>query len=96
MYSYGYKRVKDMDELFDAYVIHWDQIAQSSIQVMKNLLDANLAIQRVRELHSQEVRVDITTGKDFETGFCGHCWSYNGEYDTPYPCDTIKALDGEQ
>lgn len=64
-------------------------------ETVKHIKNLESAIQRVRELHSQEVRVDKTTGKDFETGFCGHCWSYNGEYDTPYPCPTIKALDGE-
>ena len=47
---------------------------------MKPLLEAREAIQRVRELHIQES--EITT-------FCKEC-------SFMYPCDTIKALDGEQ
>lgn len=40
------------------------------------------AIQRVRELHFEYYG-------DIADTYCGHCG-------TQYPCDTIRALDGEQ
>lgn len=61
------------------------------------LIEANSAVQRVRELHQPD-----------EKKFCSHCaengpcWGC-GEYgsiddcqcEPKYPCPTIKALDGE-
>ena len=48
------------------------------------------AVQRVRELHGPEPKVF-----DGQTILCSHCMNNYGD-NVLYPCDTIKALDGEQ
>lgn len=50
------------------------------------LSDAELKIQRVRELHSQSGEVHVLGGS---MPICSGCRTF-------YPCETIKALDGEQ
>ena len=64
---------------------------------MKPLLEAREAIQRVRELH--KLRVEINEN-GFANDTCNGCFdedSSTGEhFHHPYPCPTIKALDGEQ
>jgi hypothetical protein len=82
MSNYNYKKLQDLDELFDAYVHHWDSISQSSISAMKRLIDANKSIERVRELHKNN------------NGRCNEC--VGDVVMEIYPCPTIKALDGEQ
>jgi hypothetical protein len=49
--------------------------------VLRSNDEMSEAIQRVRELHQDNVLLDLPK--------CIHC-------DEPYPCPTIKALDGEQ
>jgi len=81
MSNYNYKKLQDLDELFDAYVHHWDSISQSSISAMKRLIDANKSIERVRELH-----------KPNGAGMCMECMP-DGEI--RMPCPTIQALERE-
>ena len=54
------------------------------------LKDAQEAIQRVRELHKQIDGIGVKV--------CAVCIDDNMYWteQTNYPCDTIKALDGEQ
>ena len=53
-------------------------------KAFNNIAKVEAAIKRVRDLH-QEVTV---FGKGAEHTICNDC-------DVPYPCLTIKALDGE-
>ena len=88
MSGYNYKKLQDLDELFDAYVNHWEGISQSSISAMKRLIDANKTIERVRELHKPSKNGD----------YCTHCevGQVSGYDYADYPCETIQALDGER
>lgn len=60
------------------------------------------AIQRVRELHKPYKDTNTYYSKNSELygvdTWCQECSIEQGmdEYHTPYPCPTIKALDGEQ
>jgi predicted phosphohydrolase len=71
---------------------HYDRRVKLRLQVDK--LEA--AIQRVRELH-KPIATQYSNGKEY-TG-CALCgdegWDENF-YHHEYPCDTIKALEGEQ
>lgn len=83
------------EELLSLYIKNWDDVATTSLKTLSDLLDANLKIQRVRELHTP-ILYGFSTEYD-----CSHCKSecvdYSSDTDTvPYPCPTIKALDGEQ
>ncbi len=82
MSNYNYKKLQDLDELFDAYVNHWEGISQSSISAMKRLIDANKSIERVRELHENH------------DGKCLECSVFVDD-GVIYPCGTIKALERE-
>jgi hypothetical protein len=57
-------------------------------RVNKEATKMNEAINRVRELHQKETRDSMS--------FCSACIDYD-EQDlfADWPCDTIKALDGE-
>lgn len=48
----------------------------------KRMVDAEATIERVRELHWPNSYSFVDRG--YSCGHCGH----------PYPCDTIRALDG--
>jgi hypothetical protein len=48
--------------------------------LIKRIIVAEHAVKRVREIHSNE------------NGFCAECSQY---FPFEYPCETIKALDGE-
>lgn len=73
--------------LFNEYVKHWDLIADSSVKVMEELIQASEAIQRVRKLHAPD-----------KENCCTECREeLNDEWNwVEYPCPTIQALDGEQ
>jgi hypothetical protein len=76
------------EELLSLYIQNWDDVATTSLKALSDLLNANLAIHRVRELHYEE------------DGLCGYCLDLdesNGKWYRPkHPCQTIQALDGEQ
>ncbi len=69
-----------VDTLFESYISLWDTVASKSIEVMEELAKSNDLIQQVRELHKTYWN---------EIVFCQTC-------DVPYPCPTIKTLDGEK
>jgi hypothetical protein len=71
------------EELLSLYIKNWDDVATTSLKTLSDLLDANLKIQRVRELHKRQVN-SLPNSE-----VCAAC------YDN-YPCPTIQALDGEQ
>ena len=54
------------------------------------LKDAQESIQRVRNLH------ELFEYPKWESDWCGHCSSPDDDLWVVYPCETIKALDGEQ
>lgn len=54
MSNWNSYRLKELAELFDAYVSHWDGIQGSSVHAMQRLLEANIKIQRVREVIEKE------------------------------------------
>ena len=66
-------------------------------EVMKFKNEAEKAIERVRALHSPNGSKGYSHLKS-ETGlWCAACdESSMGEYGMPYPCPTIRALDGEE
>jgi len=71
-------------------------------KALERLKIAESAIQRVRELHKPYEDTNQHYVKDSVlhgvTIWCLECSVEQGmeEYLTPYPCPTIKALDGEQ
>ena len=58
-----------------------NEVPDSYIQMKARALTAEAAIARVRELHAP-IRVDLAGSER-----CGYC-------PMPWPCDTIRALDG--
>jgi len=50
--------------------------------------DANATLARIRDLHAEVVR-ETDTVEGYLTKICGYC-------DDSYPCDTIRALNGER
>lgn len=66
----------------------WEATAMMHISLK---LEAWKAIERVRELHKPE---PCDCGDGNCSGFCVEC-STDGS-GIEYPCDTIKALEGEQ
>ena len=59
-----------------------NEVPGSYIQMKARALTAEAAIARVRELHAP-IRVDLAGSER-----CGYC-------PMPWPCDTIRALDGD-
>jgi hypothetical protein len=53
--------------------------------------EALAAVQRVRELH-HPIEVKTENGEGI---YCSACWCLFCEFPSPYPCPTIKALEGE-
>lgn len=51
--------------------------------LIKRVVVSENAVKRVRELH------------DGETGDCQECSKFEDGITTPFPCPTIRALDGE-
>ena len=59
-----------------------NEVPDSYIQMKARALTAEATIERVRELHWPNSYSFVDRG--YSCGHCGH----------PYPCDTIRALDG--
>jgi hypothetical protein len=79
------------EELLSLYIQNWDDVATTSLKALSDLLNANLAIHRVRELHKpSEVWAGNYECIECSPNSCG-CCSY-----VEYPCPTIQVLDGEQ
>ena len=63
----------------------WTGVCESPEEVVRELKQAQAAIQRVRELHG---RLEVT-GLSGPSFVCLEC------YDAEWPCATIRALDGD-
>lgn len=71
-----------------------EKIIQNSVELGAYQTKDQEAIQRVRELHSPVFHCSDCTAE-----VCDECDSHrhdNMSWQIKYPCDTIKALDGEQ
>ena len=65
-------------------------VAPGGLCIEGRLIKAEAAVQRVRELHSP------TEGFNGYLWCSAHCESTADGDPTDYPCETIRALDGEQ
>jgi hypothetical protein len=73
----------DKIETINVGKVNWNATAVHYIELNKQKTEA---IQRVRELH-YDMSADCN---------CRDCTPNCAECAKPYPCDTIKALEGEQ
>jgi hypothetical protein len=76
--------MSDKIETIDVGEVDWNATAVQYMELNKQKAEA---IQRVRELHFPSNQYSTWDGKTLP--FCETC---DGE---PYPCPTIKALDGD-
>jgi len=84
--------MSDKIETIDVGKVDWNKTAVQYMELNKQKTEA---IQRVRELHKSVTQDNAACG---DIDCCGSYEEYEQCADcfSAYPCDTIKALDGEQ
>lgn len=93
-------RIKEAERERDAALAEVSKIEGRAVEWSKRAEKAEAALERVKALHydageSQGYTPEVRGGYGMIPHCCASCGSF-GEYGTPWPCETIQAIEGTE